>query len=130
MARILTGIQSTGTPHLGNILGAIMPAVKMANDPSNESFLFIADYHALTSVRDADALRQMTTDVALDFLAAGLDPDTRTQGGWRGRGGGSVASVLSLEVRDDPMAVVVPHRSEPKYLLSRTCSACFLAASR
>ena len=42
MSRILTGIQSTGTPHLGNLLGAILPAIKMANDPNNESFLFIA----------------------------------------------------------------------------------------
>ncbi|MEX0363525.1 MAG: tryptophan--tRNA ligase, partial [Allomuricauda sp.] len=48
MARILTGIQSTGTPHLGNILGAIVPAIQMAQDPNNESFLFIADMHSLT----------------------------------------------------------------------------------
>ncbi|HEX9600195.1 MAG TPA: tryptophan--tRNA ligase, partial [Mariniflexile sp.] len=47
MARILTGIQSTGTPHLGNILGALMPAIKMANSPENESFLFIANLHTL-----------------------------------------------------------------------------------
>src|SRR5690606_12962582 len=48
MARILTGIQSTGIPHLGNVLGAIRPAIAMANDPKNESFLFIADLHSLT----------------------------------------------------------------------------------
>jgi tryptophanyl-tRNA synthetase len=46
MARILTGIQSTGTPHLGNILGAILPAIKLAQQPGNESFLFIADMHS------------------------------------------------------------------------------------
>jgi len=48
MSRILTGVQSTGTPHLGNLLGAILPAVAMANNPENESFLFIADMHSLT----------------------------------------------------------------------------------
>ena len=54
MARILTGIQSTGTPHLGNILGALMPAIKMANDPKNDSFLFIANLHTLTQIKDAE----------------------------------------------------------------------------
>lgn len=48
MSRILTGVQSTGTPHLGNLLGAIIPAINMANQPENESFLFIADMHSLT----------------------------------------------------------------------------------
>ena len=51
MARILTGIQSTGTPHLGNILGALMPAIKMANSPENESFLFIANLHTITQIK-------------------------------------------------------------------------------
>ena len=60
MARILTGIQSTGTPHLGNILGAIVPAIDLANDPSNESFLFIADLHSLTQIKDGDTLRDNT----------------------------------------------------------------------
>ena len=50
MARILTGVQSTGTPHLGNILGAIIPAIEMSNDPENESYLFIADMHSLTQI--------------------------------------------------------------------------------
>ncbi|MBT7320804.1 MAG: tryptophan--tRNA ligase, partial [Flavobacteriaceae bacterium] len=50
MSRILTGVQSTGTPHLGNILGAIIPAIKMSNDSKNESFLFIADMHSLTQI--------------------------------------------------------------------------------
>lgn len=48
MSRILTGVQSTGTPHLGNLLGAILPAIEMANDSKNESFIFIADMHSLT----------------------------------------------------------------------------------
>ena len=54
MARILTGVQSTGTPHLGNLLGAIIPAIEMANAPGNESFLFIADMHSLTQIKDGE----------------------------------------------------------------------------
>jgi len=73
MARILTGIQSTGTPHLGNILGAMMPAIKMANDSANESFLFIADMHSLTQIKDAETLRQNTYSTAAAWLAFGLD---------------------------------------------------------
>ena len=75
MARILTGIQSTGNPHLGNILGAIKPAIKLANDPSNESFLFIADLHSLTQIKDGDTLRDNTYAVAAAWLAFGLDPE-------------------------------------------------------
>ena len=73
MARILTGIQSTGTPHLGNILGAIIPAIKMASDLKNESYLFIADMHSLTQIKDADTLRQNTYSTAATWLAFGLD---------------------------------------------------------
>jgi len=73
MSRILTGIQSTGTPHLGNILGAIRPAIEMANDPENESFLFIADMHSLTQIKDADLLRHNTYSTAATWLAFGLD---------------------------------------------------------
>ncbi|PHN94889.1 tryptophan--tRNA ligase [Maribacter sp. 6B07] len=73
MARILTGIQSTGTPHLGNILGAIKPAIDMANDPSNESFLFIADMHSLTQIKNGEELRHNTYAVAATWLAFGLD---------------------------------------------------------
>lgn len=73
MARILTGIQSTGVPHLGNILGAIMPAIQMANDPKNESFLFIADMHSLTQIKNGDELRNNTYAVAATWLAFGLD---------------------------------------------------------
>jgi len=73
MSRILTGVQSTGTPHLGNLLGAIIPAISMANDPANESFLFIADMHSLTQIKDAALLRQNTYATAAAWLAFGLD---------------------------------------------------------
>lgn len=73
MARILTGIQSTGTPHLGNLLGAIIPAIEMANDTKNNSFLFIADMHSLTQIKDAESLRYNTYSVAATWLAFGLD---------------------------------------------------------
>ncbi len=73
MSRILTGVQSTGTPHLGNLLGAIMPAIKMANEPENDSFIFIADMHSLTQIKDADTLRKNTYSVAATWLACGLD---------------------------------------------------------
>ncbi|ATA89068.1 tryptophan--tRNA ligase [Capnocytophaga stomatis] len=73
MARILTGIQSTGTPHLGNILGAILPAMQMAQDPKNESFLFIADMHSLTQIKNGEELRFNTYSVAATWLAFGLD---------------------------------------------------------
>ena len=74
MARILTGIQSTGTTHLGNLLGAIIPAIELAKNKSNESFLFIADLHSLTQVKDADTLRENTYKTAAAWLACGLDP--------------------------------------------------------
>ena len=74
MARVLTGIQSTGVPHLGNILGAIRPAVVLSHDPRNESFLFIADLHSLTQVKDGALLREHTAGVAAAWLACGLDP--------------------------------------------------------
>ena len=73
MKRVLSGIQPSGKLHLGNYFGMMRPAVALQED--NEAFLFIANYHALTTVRDAEALRQDTLDVALDFLAAGLDPE-------------------------------------------------------
>jgi tryptophanyl-tRNA synthetase len=73
MSRILTGVQSTGTPHLGNLLGAILPAIKMANDPKNESFLFIADMHSLTQIKDGNQLRENTYSTAATWLACGLD---------------------------------------------------------
>ena len=73
MSRILTGVQSTGTPHLGNLLGAILPAIKMANDPENEAFLFIADMHSLTQIKDGKELRDNTYSTAATWLACGLD---------------------------------------------------------
>lgn len=75
MARILTGVQSTGTPHLGNLLGAIIPAIEMANDPLNESFMFIADMHSLTQIKDGDLLRTNTYSTAATWLAFGIDPE-------------------------------------------------------
>ncbi len=75
MSRILTGIQSTGTPHLGNLLGAIIPAIELAKDPSNESFLFIANLHSLTQIKNGDELRQNTFEIAAAWLACGLDTD-------------------------------------------------------
>jgi tryptophanyl-tRNA synthetase len=74
MARILTGIQSTGTPHLGNLLGAILPAIEMANQSKEESFLFIADLHALTQIKDAEKTKENTYATAAAWLACGLDP--------------------------------------------------------
>ena len=73
MARILTGVQSTGTPHLGNILGAIIPAIEISNNPENESYLFIADMHSLTQIKDANTLRQNTYATAATWLAFGLN---------------------------------------------------------
>ena len=73
MSRILTGVQSTGTPHLGNLLGAIIPAKEMANQPENESFLFIADMHSLTQIKNAETLRENTYSTAATWLAFGLD---------------------------------------------------------
>ena len=73
MARILTGIQSTGTPHLGNILGAILPAISLANDPANDSYLFIANMHSLTQIKDAELLKDNTYAVAATWMACGLD---------------------------------------------------------
>jgi tryptophanyl-tRNA synthetase len=73
MARVLTGVQSTGTPHLGNILGAIKPAIEMSNRAENEAFLFIANLHSLTQIKDAALLREYTYSVAATWLACGFD---------------------------------------------------------
>lgn len=73
MAKILTGIQSTGTPHLGNLLGAIIPAIELSNNPENESFLFIADLHSVTQIKDGQTLRDNTYSTAAAWLACGLD---------------------------------------------------------
>ena len=74
MAKILTGIQSTGTPHLGNILGAIIPAIEMANSSSEESYLFIANMHSLTQIKDLNILNENTFSTAATWLSFGLDP--------------------------------------------------------
>lgn len=73
MAKILTGVQSTGTPHLGNLLGAIIPAIELSNNPENESFLFIADLHSITQIKDGKTLRANTYSTAAAWLACGLN---------------------------------------------------------
>lgn len=75
MSRILTGIQATGTPHLGNLLGAIIPAIELSKKAENESFLFIANLHALTQIKDAATFRQNSYEIAAAWLACGLDTD-------------------------------------------------------
>ena len=75
MSRILTGIQSTGRPHLGNLLGAILPAIELSKNPANDSLYFIADLHSLTTVRDPDLLRANTYAVAAAWLACGFDTE-------------------------------------------------------
>ena len=71
--RILTGIQSTGTPHLGNILGAIIPAIQMSQIKNSESYLFIADLHSITQIKDHRILSHNTYTTAAAWLAFGLD---------------------------------------------------------
>ena len=73
MAKILTGVQSTGTPHLGNLLGAILPAIALSNKPENETFLFIADLHSVTQIKDGETLKENTYSTAATWLACGVD---------------------------------------------------------
>ncbi len=73
MSKILTGVQSTGTPHLGNLLGAILPAIELSKNPANESFLFIADLHSITQIKNGEELRRNTYSTASVWLACGLD---------------------------------------------------------
>lgn len=75
MARILTGIQSSGRPHLGNLLGAIIPAIKLSQQPGNESFFFIADLHSLTTIKDAQTRINNVNAVAAAWLAFGFDTE-------------------------------------------------------
>ncbi len=75
MARILTGIQSTGRPHLGNILGAIKPGIELSKDPKNEALFFIADLHSLTTIKDGEERKQNTLATAAAWLAFGFDTD-------------------------------------------------------
>lgn len=72
---ILTGVKPTGTPHLGNYFGAIKPAIELMKDPDTQSFYFIADYHALTTLQSAADMRKYFYEIACTWLAAGLDPD-------------------------------------------------------
>ena len=78
MARILTGIQSSGKPHLGNLLGAIVPAIELSKDPKNESFFFIADLHSLTTIKDPQTRVAHTNAVAAAWLAFGFDTTQNT----------------------------------------------------
>jgi tryptophanyl-tRNA synthetase len=78
MARILTGIQSSGRPHLGNLLGAILPAIQLSQDPGNESFFFIADLHSLTTIKDGPTRRDNVNAVAAAWLACGFDTSRNT----------------------------------------------------
>ena len=75
--RILSGIKPTGRPHLGNYLGAIRNHIELQNE-GHECFFFIADLHALTSLRDAAKLREYSLGVAMDYLALGLNPEKVT----------------------------------------------------
>lgn len=75
MARILTGIQSSGRPHLGNLLGAIIPAIKLSKQSGNESFFFIADLHSLTTIKDANVREANVRAVAAAWLAFGFDTE-------------------------------------------------------
>ncbi|MDZ4715769.1 MAG: tryptophan--tRNA ligase [Cytophagales bacterium] len=73
MARILTGIQSSGRPHLGNLLGAIIPGIELSRQTGNDSLFFIADLHSLTTIRDAETRKQNTLAVAAAWIAFGFD---------------------------------------------------------
>ncbi len=73
MSRVLTGVQSTGNPHLGNVLGAILPAIEMANQGNNEALFFIANLHTFTTLKDAEKIKQNTYSTAAAWLALGFD---------------------------------------------------------
>lgn len=74
--RTITGVKPTGTPHVGNYIGAIKPALDLAKDENREAFYFIADLHALNSIQNGTQLKQLTYEVAATWLALGLDPET------------------------------------------------------
>ena len=73
--RVLTGITTTGTPHLGNYVGAIRPAIAASRDPSVDAYLFLADYHALIKNQNPDEVAQSSREIAATWLALGLDPE-------------------------------------------------------
>ena len=74
LKRVLTGVQSTGVPHLGNILGAIIPAINFSKKDDVETYLFIADFHSLTQIKNSRLLQENTLHTASAWLACGLDP--------------------------------------------------------
>jgi len=76
MARILTGVQATGVPHLGNLLGAVLPAIELSKKKENETFLFIANMHSLAAVKDAEKIREASYSVAATWLACGFDTES------------------------------------------------------
>jgi len=76
--RVLTGITTSGAPHLGNYVGAIRPAVEASLSGEFDSFFFLADYHALIKCQDPDVVHQSTLEIAAAWLALGLDPETVT----------------------------------------------------
>ncbi len=76
--RVLTGITTTGTPHLGNYVGAIRPTVQASRDPHTDGFYFLADYHALIKCEDPVRIQRSTMEIAASWIAAGLDPDKVT----------------------------------------------------
>ena len=76
MTRVLTGITTSGTPHLGNYVGAVRPAIAASRAPGVESFYFLADLHSLVKVQDAARVQRSTLEIAVTWLAAGLQPDT------------------------------------------------------
>ena len=76
--RVLTGITTTGTPHLGNYVGSIRAAVRASREPGVQSFYFLADYHALIKCDDPARIQRSTLEIAASWLAAGLDPEQVT----------------------------------------------------
>ena len=75
MARVLTGIQSSGKPHLGNLLGAILPAIEFSESKENDCFCFIADLHSLTTIKDPEVLKENTLSVAAAWIACGFNTE-------------------------------------------------------
>ena len=76
--RVLTGVTTTGIPHLGNYVGAIRPAIRAAQDSNTESFLFLADYHGIIKCHEPEMIHQSTQAVAATWLACGLNPEQTT----------------------------------------------------
>jgi len=73
--RVLTGITTTGTPHLGNYVGAIRPTVQASLNPATQGFYFLADYHALIKCDEPARIQRSTLEIAASWIAAGLDPE-------------------------------------------------------